>query len=126
MSALDLVIRDATILDGSGRAGVPGDVGVRGARIASVGEVRESAAREIAGGGLVLAPGFVDAHTHDDGALLAHPGMEFKLSQGVTSVVVGNCGFSAAPSLSAGAGGALSFGRASSITSSVAASRPGV
>jgi len=47
----------------------------------------------------VLAPGFVDAHTHDDGALLAHPGMEFKLSQGVTSVVVGNCGFSAAPVL---------------------------
>jgi N-acyl-D-amino-acid deacylase len=114
LSALDLVIRGATILDGSGRAGVLGDVGVRGARIASVGLVRESAAREIDGGGLVLAPGFVDAHTHDDGALLAHPGMEFKLSQGVTSVVVGNCGFSAAPSFSAGAGGALSFGRAQS------------
>ena len=109
----DLAIRGAAILDGSGSAAVSGDVGVRGARIEAVGALPGGgAAREIDGRGLVLAPGFVDAHTHDDGALLAHPGMEFKLSQGVTSVVVGNCGFSAAPSLGAGAGAALSFGRA--------------
>jgi N-acyl-D-aspartate/D-glutamate deacylase len=52
----------------------------------------------------VLCPGFVDTHTHDDGALLAHPGMEFKLAQGCTSLVIGNCGFSAVPNVP-GAGG---------------------
>jgi N-acyl-D-amino-acid deacylase len=133
MPALDLAIRGATILDGSGGPAFAGDVGVRGARIEAVGALPGggAAAREIDGGGLVLAPGFVDAHTHDDGALVAHPGMEFKLSQGVTSVVVGNCGFSAAPNLGGGAGGALSFGRAerrdlTGYLAAVDAARPAV
>ena len=67
-----------------------------GGRIESVGEPI-SARREIDGRGLTLAPGFVDVHSHDDGAFLRHPGMEFKLAQGVTTVVSGNCGFSAIP-----------------------------
>jgi N-acyl-D-amino-acid deacylase len=100
VAALDLAIRGARILDGTGAPAFEGDLGVRGARIEAVGALRDGGARrEIDAAGLVLAPGFVDAHTHDDGALLAHPGMEFKLSQGVTSVVIGNCGFSAAPRL---------------------------
>ena len=48
----------------------------------------------------MLSPGFIDTHAHDDGAFIRHPGMEFKLQQGVTSVVSGNCGFSAIPSSS--------------------------
>jgi N-acyl-D-amino-acid deacylase len=97
---LDLAIRGALVLDGSGASPFEADVGVRGDRVEAVGRLPEGGARrEVDAAGRVLAPGFVDAHTHDDGALLAHPGMEFKLSQGVTSVVVGNCGFSAAPRL---------------------------
>lgn len=93
----DLIIRNALVLDGTGAAGVEADVAVTGARITEVGEVNGSAPTEIDASGRVLAPGFVDVHTHDDGALLRHPGMEFKLSQGCTSLVIGNCGFSAVP-----------------------------
>ena len=93
----DLVIRNARILDGTGAPARPGDVAVEGGRIVRVGEVRGEARREIDAGGKTLAPGFVDTHAHDDGALLRYPGMEFKLAQGVTTVVVGNCGFSVAP-----------------------------
>lgn len=96
----DVVIRNATIVDGTGAPAVPGDVRVEGGRLTEVGEVGPAgAATEIDAGGLVLAPGFVDVHTHDDGALLRYPGMEFKISQGCTAVVVGNCGFSAIPAV---------------------------
>jgi N-acyl-D-amino-acid deacylase len=95
----DLIIRNALVLDGTGAPGVEADVAVTGARISAVGAVAENASTEIDAGGKVLAPGFVDVHTHDDGALLRHPGMEFKLSQGCTSLVVGNCGFSAVPAV---------------------------
>lgn len=96
----DLVIRNVRIIDGTGAAATDGDVAVEGDRITAVGSAPGQAGpatSEIDGEGLVLAPGFVDVHTHDDGALLRHPGMEFKLAQGCTSVVIGNCGFSAAP-----------------------------
>ncbi len=95
----DLIIRNALVLDGTGAPGVEADVAVTGARISAVGAVAENAPTEIDAGGKVLAPGFIDVHTHDDGALLRHPGMEFKLSQGCTSLVVGNCGFSAVPAV---------------------------
>jgi len=95
----DLIIRNAAVLDGTGAAAFDADVAVTGDRITAVGTVTESAATEIDAAGRVLAPGFVDVHTHDDGALLRHPGMEFKLSQGCTSLVIGNCGFSAVPAL---------------------------
>lgn len=95
----DLIIRNALVLDGTGAAGVEADVAVTGERITQVGEVTDSAPTEIDASGRVLAPGFVDVHTHDDGALLRHPGMEFKLSQGCTSLVIGNCGFSAVPAI---------------------------
>ena len=96
MTGADLVIRNAHILDGSGAPAFEGDVAVRDGRICRLGSGGQ-AREEIDAAGLVLAPGFVDTHTHDDAALLRHPGMEFKLAQGCTSIVIGNCGFSAAP-----------------------------
>lgn len=95
----DLIIRNASVLDGTGEPATPADVAITGDRITAVGTVSEAATNEIDAGGQTLAPGFVDVHTHDDGALLRHPGMEFKLSQGCTSLVIGNCGFSAVPAI---------------------------
>lgn len=93
---IDLAIRNVRVLDGNGGPAFAADVGVDGGRIVSVGRV--GAARvEIDGRGAALAPGFIDTHSHDDGAFLRYPGMEFKLAQGVTTVVSGNCGFSAIP-----------------------------
>src|SRR6187402_484622 len=97
----DLSIRDALLLDGSGQAPRVADVHIEGDRIALIGS-GPSGKREIAARGRALAPGFVDVHAHDDAALLSTPRLEFKLLQGVTSVVIGNCGFSLAP-LSRGA-----------------------
>jgi N-acyl-D-aspartate/D-glutamate deacylase len=92
-----LVIRNARLLDGTGAPVRPGDLAVAGDRVAAVGDVAGAGAREIDGRGRVLCPGFIDTHTHDDGALLRYPGMQFKLAQGVTTCVTGNCGFSVAP-----------------------------
>ncbi len=92
----DLVIRNVRVLDGLGGDAYPADVGVEDGRIAEVGEVSPGKT-EIDGKGHCLAPGFIDTHSHDDGAFFRHPGMEFKLAQGVTTVVAGNCGFSAIP-----------------------------
>lgn len=109
MARADLALRDVVIHDGSGAPPVEGDVEVRDGRISSVGTAGPAAV-EVDGAGAVLCPGFVDVHTHDDGALVLHPGLEFKLAQGVTSVVIGNCGFSAVPGVAGEAsGGALDF-----------------
>ena len=95
----DTVIRNATIIDGTGAQRFTGDVTIEDGHISEVGSSSSAAVVEIDATGLVLAPGFVDVHTHDDGALLQHPDMAFKISQGCTSVVVGNCGFSAIPAV---------------------------
>ncbi len=92
----EIAIRNVRVLDGTGAPAYDGDVTIDGGRIAAIGTAG-AAQREIDGRGLTLAPGFIDVHSHDDGAFLRHPGMEFKLAQGVTSVVAGNCGFSAIP-----------------------------
>src|SRR5262249_50562863 len=93
----NLILRNARIVDGTGAASAAGDVAIAGDRIAAVGKVESDAGVEIDVKGQVVAPGFIDVHTHADRALLANPGMAMKASQGVTSVVVGNCGFSLAP-----------------------------
>lgn len=95
----DLIIRDATLFDGTGAPRTVGDVGVTGDRITAVGDLGgASADREVIATGRALAPGFIDAHTHDDRAVLCGPGcLLCKSSQGVTTVVVGNCGVSLAP-----------------------------
>ena len=92
----DLTIRNVNILDGSGAAEFRADVEIEGGRIKSIGNAGP-ASTEIDGEGKYLAPGFIDTHAHDDGAFFRYPGMEFKLAQGVTTVVSGNCGFSAIP-----------------------------
>jgi N-acyl-D-amino-acid deacylase len=89
----DLLIRDARIVDGTGAVGRRGDVGVRGDRIAAVGSLFGAAAeRLIDAGGRVLAPGFIDVHTHVEGNLPARPDAENLIADGVTTVVTGNCG----------------------------------
>lgn len=96
-------MHDVSIIDGTGAAATEGAVAVEDERIVAVGDVGSVPTGpetvEIDGAGHTLSPGFVDVHTHDDGALLRYPGMEFKLAQGCTSVVIGNCGFSAAPAV---------------------------
>jgi N-acyl-D-amino-acid deacylase len=103
----DLIIRGATIVDGSGEPGRIGDVAVEGDRIAEVGVVTSSGGEVIDGEGLTLSPGFIDVHTHDDFAFVRHPDMNFKLAQGVTTCVCGNCGFSAMPGGPTGSAGLL-------------------
>lgn len=93
----DLVIRNATIVDGTGAPRYEGDVGIVGGRIAAIGRDLPRGAREIDASGKIAAPGFIDAHTHDDRLMLSAPGMAPKVSQGVTTVVAGNCGVSLAP-----------------------------
>jgi N-acyl-D-amino-acid deacylase len=95
----DLIIRDATIFDGTGGSRIRGDVGVTGDRIVAVGDLGASSGdREVLAEGKALAPGFIDAHTHDDRAVLCGPAcMLCKMSQGVSTVVVGNCGISLSP-----------------------------
>ncbi len=94
-----LLIRGATIHDGTGAPGTQGDVVVHGDRIAAVGTrlERPSGALVIDGDGLVAAPGFIDLHSHADFTLPAYPDAINSLSQGVTAEVVGNCGYSPAP-----------------------------
>jgi N-acyl-D-aspartate/D-glutamate deacylase len=98
MLSCDTLIRNAKVLDGSGSASELLDVAVRGDRICEIGpSLAYDAETSVDGNGLVLAPGFIDVHTHDDIAVIRTPEMLPKLSQGVTTVIVGNCGISAAP-----------------------------
>lgn len=99
MPRCDLIIRNATLYDGTGALARLGDLAVEADKIAACGELGTWAGtREIDATGLALAPGFIDTHTHDDRMLLSPASdMTYKLSQGVTTVVVGNCGVSIAP-----------------------------
>ncbi len=94
----DLIIRDGTVVDGTRAARFRADLGVRGERIAAIGDLSgDRAERELDASGKILAPGFIDAHTHDDRLMLSAPEMAPKASQGVTTVIAGNCGVSLAP-----------------------------
>jgi N-acyl-D-amino-acid deacylase len=97
----DVVIRNALIADGNGGPLTDGDVAVGDGRILTAGdEPAQTGPATIdldARGVLVCSPGFIDTHTHDDAALIRHPGLEFKVAQGCTSLVIGNCGFSGFP-----------------------------
>ena len=95
----DMVIRDGLIFDGTGAPRFRADVAVSGDRITAVGDLGLiSADREVIATDKAVAPGFIDAHTHDDRAVLCGPAcMLCKMSQGVTTVVIGNCGISLSP-----------------------------
>jgi N-acyl-D-aspartate/D-glutamate deacylase len=93
----DLLIRGGTLVDGSGAPGIPGDLAIRGGRIAALGEVRGDADRTLDAGGCVVAPGFVDIHTHYDAQVFWDRMLTISPWHGVTSVVMGNCGFGIAP-----------------------------
>jgi N-acyl-D-amino-acid deacylase len=98
MSPFDVLIRNASIVDGTGAPGYPGDIGIRCGRIERIGDLSASSGKtEIDLQGRIAAPGFIDAHTHDDRLMLSHPEMAPKVSQGITTVVAGNCGISLAP-----------------------------
>ena len=93
----DVVIRNGKIVDGAGNPWYWGDVAVSGGMITSVGEVRESASTVIDAEGMCVCPGFIDMHSHPDLTLFYKDVEDYKLRQGVTTEVGGNCGFTAAP-----------------------------
>ena len=93
----DVVIRNGTIVDGTGLAPYHADVALRGARIARIGRIRETGAREIDADGHVVTPGFIDGHTHMDAQVFWDPLGSSSCWHGVTTVVMGHCGFTLAP-----------------------------
>jgi N-acyl-D-amino-acid deacylase len=94
----DTLIKNVLILDGTGADPQPGNVAIADGKVLAAGELKDyTAASTMDGQGRILAPGFIDVHTHDDLYLLRSPQMLPKLSQGVTTLIVGNCGISAAP-----------------------------
>lgn len=94
----DLLIRNGTIVDGSGNAAFAGDVGISGDRVAAIGTLRETPAHEVIDAtGQVVCPGFIDIHSHSDFTLPVDGRAESKVHQGVTTEVVGMCGISPAP-----------------------------
>jgi N-acyl-D-amino-acid deacylase len=95
--AFDLVVKNGTVIDGSGLPRFRADVGVRDGRIASIGRIRERAREVIDADGHVVAPGFVDGHTHMDAQIFWDPYGTCSCWHGITSVVMGNCGFTLAP-----------------------------
>jgi N-acyl-D-amino-acid deacylase len=94
----EFIISGGSLIDGTGTARTTADIAISGDRVVAIGDLSgESAATRIDATGKIVAPGFIDVHTHDDHALLSKPDMAYKASQGVATVVAGNCGISLAP-----------------------------
>lgn len=100
LTTYDFVLRNALIIDGTGKPGFAGDIGVNGDRIAAIAEPGTLHGEEnLDVRGQVASPGFIDVHTHDDRLVLIDPPMAPKVSQGISTVIVGNCGISLSPLL---------------------------
>jgi N-acyl-D-amino-acid deacylase len=98
MDRFDIILSGGSVIDGTGVAPVVADVGIRDGRIAAFGDLGGAGAEQVVDvTGLTVAPGFIDVHTHDDVAVMKTPDMPFKVAQGVTTIIAGNCGISAAP-----------------------------
>src|SRR5512146_3175099 len=94
----DVLIRNGMVYDGEGDHPIAGDVGIIGDKIAAVGPLASASGRQtLDAGGAAVAPGFIDIHSHADLALINTPTLPPKILQGVTTEVIGNCGFSPAP-----------------------------
>lgn len=95
---LDVIVSGGEVVDGSTKPAIKCDIGIKGDRILAIGDLSKAEAGEkIDAGGLVVAPGFIDIHTHSDFSLLVNGAAESQVRQGVTLEVIGNCGHSAAP-----------------------------
>lgn len=97
MAQYDLVVRNGCVVDGTGASRFDADVGVKDGRITKIGKIAESGTEEIDAQGQVVAPGFVDIHTHYDAQVFWDPTVGPSSFHGVTTIVGGNCGFSIAP-----------------------------
>ena len=93
----DIIIKDAQIIDGSGKKAYKGSIGVKGDKITALGSVKGDAVKTVDAKGLYASPGWIDAHSHGDTTLLFFPKAESYIMQGVTSFVGGQCGGSAGP-----------------------------
>jgi N-acyl-D-amino-acid deacylase len=95
--AYDLLVKNGTVVDGSGSSGYRADVGIIDGKIAAIGRINEGAKQTIEADGHIVSPGFVDGHTHMDAQIFWDPIGSCSCYHGVTSVVMGNCGFTLAP-----------------------------
>lgn len=94
----DVLLRGGTVVDGSGRPGFRSDVAIKDGKIQAVQDLSEAVAEKVIDvKGLVVSPGFIDMHSHSDLSILTHPKAESSISQGITTEIVGSCGWSLAP-----------------------------
>ncbi len=94
MSEFDILIKNGTVVDGARNPRYKGDIGIKNGKISAVGRIRNAEAdRTIDAEGMIVAPGFIDLHTHYDGQVFWDPYLTTSGWNGVTSVVIGNCGF---------------------------------